>query len=178
MQLSWSQALFLRLNHHIGKSRTFDRLVRLVAHDGLYVIGLVFFLWLVIVSDVSSGAAYGTILLLGTAFVLAYAASYTIALLWPHVRPIRELPHVKELFETLGTWKSFPSDHTIAVTVIAATAIVTGAPTLLSVFFVVTGLGVALGRIYAGVHYPRDILGGLGIGILATGLAFQVLYGG
>lgn len=177
MSLSWSQRLFLRLNHHIGRSPGLDRIVRLIAHDGLYVIGLAFFGVLAAQGVHVPGAAYGSLLTLMTAFVLAYAVSYSIAILWPHVRPIRELPRVKELFETLGTWKSFPSDHTIAVTVIAAVVILSGASWLVCLFFVVSGLGVACGRVYAGVHYPRDILGGLAIGLLATALAFQVLYG-
>jgi membrane-associated phospholipid phosphatase len=138
---------------------------------------MVLFIWLATRSARAPYAAYGSVLVLGTAFLFAYMASYAIAILWPHVRPIDELPRVKELFATLGTWKSFPSDHTIAVTIIASTAIYTSAPIGVVVFFVLVGLGVACGRVYAGVHYPRDIIGGLVFGVLATWLAFQVLYG-
>lgn len=60
---------------------------------------------------------------------------------------------------------SFPSTHTTAMTII-----------MLSNFYSVTDLGplililllwVAFARIYTGVHYPVDILGGIATGVLS-----------
>lgn len=102
------------------------------------------------------------------AVLLAYAMSYTIAWIWPHARPEKELPQVKKLFRTIGTWKSFPSDHTTAVSIIACVvSLFSSSAILVTSFFVAASL-VAMGRIYSGVHYPRDIVGGICMAVISV----------
>jgi len=70
---------------------------------------------------------------------------------------------------------SFPSSHT-AVTVAVVIALVPFLPRALA--WVATAYAVLVGwsRVYLGVHYPLDILGGAGIGI-AVGGAILLLLG-
>ncbi|WP_436536062.1 phosphatase PAP2 family protein [Actinoplanes sp. HUAS TT8] len=61
-----------------------------------------------------------------------------------------------------GHW-SFPSDHA-AIAGALATGVVLLVPRLASVA-VPVALVVALARVLAGVHYPHDVLAGLGLGV-------------
>ena len=73
---------------------------------------------------------------------------------------------------------SFPSSHT-AITIAVVIALVPFLPRALA--WVAVGYAVLVGwsRVYLGVHYPLDILGGAGIGIAMGGvilLALVVLF--
>ncbi len=61
---------------------------------------------------------------------------------------------------------SFPSGHTGA-SFASSVAIYRQIPKKLAVFFIVLASLIALSRLYVGIHYPTDVLGGLvtGIGI-------------
>lgn len=176
MKLSWSHKLFLRINSQIGKYPWLDRimyfcgfwLIGVMAASFVVVLGFIFF------QNKSWGMTNTKVFLAVTC--LSYLMSYFIAMLWPHERPIKELPQVKNLFKTLGTWKSFPSDHTIAVTVFALVAMFATGSVWISMYFVVGAVLVALGRVYGGVHYPRDILGGASIATVAFCTIIFLLY--
>jgi undecaprenyl-diphosphatase len=76
----------------------------------------------------------------------------------------------------LGT--SFPSSHT-AVTVAVVIALVPFLPRVLAGVAIAYAVLVGWSRVYLGVHYPLDILGGAGIGIAVGGailLALAVLF--
>ena len=61
---------------------------------------------------------------------------------------------------------SFPSGHTGA-SFASAVAIYKQIPKKFAVFFIVLASLIAISRLYVGIHYPTDVLGGLvtGIGI-------------
>jgi membrane-associated phospholipid phosphatase len=69
---------------------------------------------------------------------------------------------------------SFPSSHVaIAVAVlIAATPFGSRTAIIIGTIYVVA---VAWSRMYVGVHYPVDVLGGIGAGMVAGGLALLLL---
>jgi undecaprenyl-diphosphatase len=72
---------------------------------------------------------------------------------------------------------SFPSSHT-AITVAVVIALVPFLPRVLAWVAVAYAVLVGWSRVYLGVHYPLDILGGAGIGIAVGGailLALAVL---
>lgn len=68
---------------------------------------------------------------------------------------------------------SFPSGHTGA-SFASAIAIYRQLPRKLAVFFIVLASLIAFSRLYVGIHYPTDVLGGLvtgiGIGLLVSNL--------
>lgn len=89
---------------------------------------------------------------------LAIAINQPIARMVAEERPYRKFPNAMVLLSKNGDW-SFPSDHSVLV----------GAITL-AVFYVSRRLGyislgfallMAFARVYAGVHYPQDVIVGL-----------------
>jgi len=106
----------------------------------------------------------------------AMTTTKTLSMLFPHARPFVEgfgynfLPHSPD--------DSFPSDHgtaifTFAIAFLCWHRLWSGA--LLSV----TALGIAWSRVYLGVHWPLDMLGGLLVGMVGCLFAQLVwnLYG-
>jgi undecaprenyl-diphosphatase len=69
---------------------------------------------------------------------------------------------------------SFPSSHT-AIALAVAIALVPFLPRPVATLGIVYAAGVGWSRMYLGVHYPLDVLGGAGIGALAGGLALLAL---
>src|SRR5262252_1436924 len=69
---------------------------------------------------------------------------------------------------------SFPSSHT-AVTVAVVIALVPFLPRALAWVAIAYAVLVGWSRVYLGVHYPLDILGGAGIGMAVGGLLLLAL---
>lgn len=78
-------------------------------------------------------------------------------------RPCGSLPDVHLLVGCSQSF-SFPSSHAVNVFALA-TVIVWNYRNLLIPALICTGL-VSLSRVYVGVHYPSDVLGGMVVGIL------------
>lgn len=87
-----------------------------------------------------------------------------ISLLVLRVRPFLAVPEVVALIPPPLT-SSFPSLHTAVSTAITLTLF--SANRVAGWSGVLVLLGVVLGRVAAGVHYPSDILGGLALGCVA-----------
>lgn len=99
---------------------------------------------------------------------VALGINQWIASVWPHPRPFVDgighqwLAHAPD--------PSFPSDHmtvfsSIGLTLLAGGSSVTGTAVMVS------ALAVAWARIFLGVHYPLDMVGGLLVSILSLALS-------
>lgn len=174
MKHSWSYDLFYKVNNEIGKHPMLDRFMRFCAHDMAYLMGFLCMAWATTGLFDQSPVRLNTYLkLLMTAGGLGIGLSWTIGVVWPHVRPVRENPKTKQLIDPLGTWKSFPSDHTIGAFTLAFVTMTVGAPLSIVIALIVCAVLVAIGRVWVGVHYPRDIVGGF---IIATFFSFSSLW--
>lgn len=169
MKLSWSQNLFLRINKQIGGRPWLDRLMTFCGHYLIYVLVASMAFWASAVFFRRGPEEFlSYAITLGTVGVCAFAVSWTIALLLPRKRPIGEFPHIREIFRPVGAWKSFPSDHTIASFVIAEVTWKLGVPIWFGLLLFLFALCIGLGRVYVGVHYPRDIIGGTIVASVCT----------
>ena len=102
--------------------------------------------------------------LMGVVGVLAIKG--VASLLWVRERPFVADPTIFHLALNLDQ-PSFPSGHTMVAVVIAASLLWSGFKKWgipLSILAVL----VALGRVFAGVHYPSDVVGGALIAIFVA----------
>ena len=175
MRLSWSHKLFLRINEQVGKRRWLDLFMIFCARWLIYLlIGAVAGWGVYSISGDTRSLFFVT---LTATLAAAYSVSLAVGLIIPHRRPVKELPGVKTLVPTLGTWKSFPSDHTLWSFVLVFAVLLFGARLWPALLFLAAASIVALGRVYVGVHYPRDVVGGLALALLfSAGSYFALSY--
>lgn len=170
---SWSHKLFLRLNAMHGRRPWFDMLMVIIAHAMVYPLIGVFLLWMKMRAP--SEAGFWLMMSIAVAsYAVGYAANYAIAVVYRHRRPVKELPNVRLLVQTLGTWKSFPSDHAMTSAIPATLAFLFGAPWL-SVMLFAGFFVICFSRVYVGVHYPRDIIGGLIVGAFSAIVSYSII---
>lgn len=129
--------------------------------------------------------AVGVILLLfkktrrvGMAALLALLIGYLITnlTLKPLVSRPRPWLDVEGLINLVGesAYRSFPSGHSTSAFAFAF-ALLFGAPKKwMKWVAMIVAVLMALSRLYVGVHYPTDIVGGLLVGLLAGWLAWQL----
>lgn len=173
---SWSTALFLKINAGVGKRPLLDRIMIFAADNLVYILILCSFLWATTMLEAENSALLHVyIQLLITALVFGIGLSWIIGWILPNPRPIKTLPKIHQLLQPMSTWKSFPSDHTIGSFTFATIPLLLGAPTLFVLFLYSIAIIIAVARVYVGVHYPRDILGGIVIAFLFSFLAPTIL---
>ncbi|OIO19261.1 MAG: hypothetical protein COY69_00180 [Candidatus Magasanikbacteria bacterium CG_4_10_14_0_8_um_filter_32_14] len=169
--MSLSQKLFFKLNAQLGKRVWFDRLMYLSANLLIYILAFFVVSWGVFVlGEINPDKFEMMIKMLLTTFVFSFTISYGIALLWKHPRPIVEFPKTKMLLYPIEVWKSFPSDHTSMSFLLAGIVVIMGGGLNFSIFVILLATIIAFSRVYVGVHYPRDIVGGF---LLALILLFS-----
>jgi undecaprenyl-diphosphatase len=104
-------------------------------------------------------SALGPLLILGGAWIFAWCVDIGIALIIREPRPHISEPATNQLFKPMMSWKSFPSDHAMSAFLIFFVAVALGLPGAWALG--VLALWVCFGRLYSGVHYPLDIIGGM-----------------
>ncbi len=107
-----------------------------------------------------------------------FTASGILKPLFHRVRPCFALEGVRLLVSQSRSW-SFASSHAANSAAVATTVwIFFRAGALVDRAYVAVmllyGLLVALSRIYVGVHYPGDVLGGIAVGIASASLVYTV----
>ena len=160
MTQPWTASLFLNINALVGRWPIIDRLMIFFAHYALWVcVPLFLYTWW----------GYGVIVPLVAEFLVmaavAFSLCHMIAFWTPRPRPVHQFPNIKVLIHTLGTWKSFPSDHALSATLLAYAGWITFSG-MIGVLFIFIASMIAVSRVWVGVHYPRDIFGGITLGVL------------
>lgn len=89
------------------------------------------------------------------------------------IRPYEVINSLNILIEAQHDF-SFPSGHT-ACSFAAAWTLFRTAPRKYSIPALVLAVLISLSRLYVGVHYPTDVLGGLLVGVLAAELSVRGL---
>ncbi|HEY9584366.1 MAG TPA: phosphatase PAP2 family protein [Candidatus Paceibacterota bacterium] len=90
--------------------------------------------------------------------------------LWPRLRPFETLQNVVQLVPESGF--SFPSKHAMLTFLLAT--YVYGFNKRLGIWLYVFAALVAISRVFVGVHYPSDILGGAVLGAILGFLAYKI----
>lgn len=164
----------LTLASVLGDDRRLERWI--VAHrvswlnwpfEELSRIGRLGLVWLVI------AAAFAVLQRRPSLLVTVFGADIAADLLAEGVKDAlpRARPHVSRLI-TLPTSGSFPSGH--AATSFACAVVLAAAVPRWRVPFGLLAAAIAYSRLYNGVHYPLDVLGGAVLGALVGATALRL----
>jgi len=158
--------LFDAINELAGHSPAFDGLAEDAARYGaLLVILMAACFWFVGRSREQRAVNRTIVLSAAIAGALSLLLAQAIGHFYYHPRPFVERGDVVQLLGHAAD-SSFPSEHAAGAFAVAG-----------SVFWLRRGWGllalgvatlVGLARIYAGIHYPADILAGVAIGLAAS----------
>lgn len=159
MKLSWSQKLFLKINSQVGKNKRLDKFMIFCAHILIFILGFLILIWAELVLGGNDFKFFVKMIM--TALVSYWVVAWPLALLLKKSRPVVAFPESKQLLHTMQTWKSFPSDHTSISFILALMPMVMGAGVLINIVFLTLASLISFGRVFVGVHYPRDIVGGI-----------------
>lgn len=108
----------------------------------------------------------------GLSAVVAIGINYVISALWYRPRPFVLYPHLVHLLVQHAPDASFPSDHA-AVAAAVAFALRGQSRALQTAFWLLTVL-ILLSRVFVGVHWPTDVLGGAAVGFVSSSLVLAL----
>ncbi len=164
--------VFLKINSPVGKSRWLDSFGRagaewvILAMAGWYAAGVF------IIGLPEKFKIIWPLAVFAVAWCLAWLVGLGLGISLREPRPYVLNPQIKLLFKPLMSWKTFPSDHSMSA----------GLFIFLSFMFHLPGAWATIpmaawimwGRVYAGLHYPLDIFGGVGVAAFVSALVYYV----
>jgi len=157
-----NENLFLMINSLAGKSHILDLLAISLAKGMPYFFILVeIYLYFVAKKKKEAVFAFYSV-------IISLGISFLISLFYTHNRPFMDNLGVALIHHKAET--SFPSDHTTFLFAIAW-SFVFFKVRFWGVFLVLAFLG-GITRVYTGVHYPFDILGGMVVGLIGAGIIY------
>lgn len=156
--MDWNIKLFFKINQLIGKNKWLDVFGRAGGEFVIFFSLAWYFVSVFIKFYPNRIEIFLPIVFLGSVWFIGLGVSQLIGLLVKEKRPKLTFPDTKQLFEPISSWKSFPSDHTMAVFIIFFLSLIFSLP--FAWVLLVMALWTAWGRAYGGVHYPLDIIGG------------------
>jgi undecaprenyl-diphosphatase len=163
--------LFLLINGWAGHSSLIDGIMVFFAKDLIYVVAAVA---VVCAGLLIYHKQWRTLAFFAGSMVLSFILLKLAGTLNVDHRPFMD-HHVTQLIEH-APGKSFPSDHTTASTAIAAGILFLTAYKKTGAALIVCAVLIGFSRIFVGVHYPADILGGLITGLLGGGITYWIMH--
>ncbi|MBF8266589.1 MAG: transport permease [Dehalococcoidia bacterium] len=168
------EKVFLWINHWVGDFPLFDRAIEWVVSD--YLVPVVFSvvllgLWFGWRSQAMRERHQRGVMLAGIGVGTVSAAVMTMNLFYFRLRPFAT--HDVEMLFYVPTDSSFPANP-VAVTFAMATGVWMANRKMGTAMYIIASI-YGFSRVYAGVFYPLDVVGGALIGVVATCLVHLVL---
>jgi undecaprenyl-diphosphatase len=155
-----NQSLFLFINSYAGKNNFLDAIAVVLGNYLPFIfIGIEVYLYFVIKKREEALYAFYSML-------LALLINQIIALVYFHNRPFMD--GIGKVITYHFSDNSFPSDHTSFMLAIAWSLFLSKSTKKLGLILISMGIVGASFRIFIGVHYPFDILGGISVGLLSS----------
>ncbi|MDO8638826.1 MAG: phosphatase PAP2 family protein [Candidatus Daviesbacteria bacterium] len=164
-------AIFFQIYNLSQKNPILDALMIFGADYLIYIVCLIILIFAITGKSKDKKAFILSILGIGIALILTQIIRIFFQLDRPFITySITPLISMNSSFNTflgkiLGP-ESFPSVHTLIISVITFSYIYFKSK--LAPFFIFSLVWIAFSRIYVGVHYPLDILGGILLGLLSV----------
>lgn len=173
--MDWNYHLFSKINEFQGCNRWLDAFGR--AGGEWVIVAMV--AWYAVGNKLDLGTDTHLLVVRLVFFVIAWitgwAISNGIGLFVHEPRPFVTHPEAKTMFRPMGG-KSFPSDHAMTAWLVFFLSFLFNVPGF--EMLLPLALWVSWGRIFAGVHYPFDIVGGFFVAglIFVLGTYISILY--
>ncbi len=167
--MSLNTRLFFKINSLVGRNRVFDFFGKVGAEYVIIAMAGYFGAVILIQNWPDYITSFGKLLFTLCAWSFGWLINLGVGKIVREPRPHITYPKSKLLFSPLMSWKSFPSDHSMSAWLLVFMALVLQIP------FAVLLLGavwVSWGRVFAGVHYPLDVVGGISTAGLVTVLFY------
>lgn len=162
--MSWNVQLLTTINHWSG-NQFLDNIMKFCAQDLILVI----FATLALLCLRSlRRRERRPVLLVGAGLGAAFTFSVILAALHRELRPFQT--HPVRLLINHAAGQSFPSDHATAAYAMAFAVLIFFSRRW-GVILLLAATLVGFSRIYAGLHYPLDIMGGALAALLGVALA-------
>lgn len=165
--------IFLKINGSVGKSKLLDSFGRAGAEWVVIAMGAWYIAGVLIDRMPDKHLVFLPLIFLASAWAVGWVINLLISMTMHEPRPFITYPQTRLLFQPLTSWKTFPSDHSMSVWLIVFMAYIFNLPGAWAL--VPMALWVGWGRVYAGLHYPLDILGGVGVAMFAATLAYYAM---
>lgn len=102
-----------------------------------------------------------------------FLTNLTLKDLFARPRPYTVSPELVTLIEKLSSY-SFPSGHT-SVSFSGALVLYRMMPKKVGIPAIILAAMIGFSRLYVGVHYPTDVLGGIVVGIIASTASYYLI---
>jgi len=171
--MNWNERLFLKMNSKAGQNRWLDAFGRAGAE--WTILGMAG--WYVAISLIlhygNEFAMYLPVVTFLACAGIGLLVSNIIGFFIKVVRPRLHFPEIRILFWPASSWKSFPSDHALGAFLIFFLAVIFNFPTAWGLLPL--AIWVGWGRVFAGVHYPLDIVGGIFLASIISTVSYFIL---
>ena len=157
-----NMTLFHMLNQYAGINPFIDTAAVLTAEymPIIFIIALIY-LWIKKGNKNKDIALYSIY-----SGIIGLSINYAIGLIYFHPRPF--MLHTGTLLFSYSADSSFPSDHTTFMLSIALTMIYFKETRKIGIILMILGLIGGFSRVFAGVHFPLDIIGSIGVSIAVS----------
>ena len=161
--------IFNEINGFAGYNLVIDMLAKIIAEylPLLFILPLVLH-WF----SRRDGGSRIDLLFTGYCAFLAMLINFLITLFYFHPRPF--MLHMGKTLIEHGPETSFPSDHATFMFSIAFAFIAFKGQWKTGVILSFLALFGGIARVFVGVHFPLDIIGSLGVGLISTIIIFAL----